>query len=333
MTITGVVVKNIIRKLLAGEDYRIEVVALLNAEFLQYVIEFFGRVVDAKLKNQSVTIDWYKAEFLNPEHPDLKPADIAIHSGLNMKTIENMYHTKRKEVVLEASIDHYDTLLNAIQELTEQSDVDVTLTIKFRGVSIDLDINESLIVINTIAVKRAALRGGLWSTAGKQVEKPLMTTLCALFRVPLRYFDQSVRPRSTGQADREADFYLVDNTGLSHRCEVKLMGRGNPESADAPHARDTQVFVANTLSARSKVQLDRANIHWVELRNADDYKRFEQVLTALSIPYQPFGGDIHEALDKIFQVILPDDAESSFTLDSILQERSGDDSQLLVDLE
>jgi len=58
------------------------------------------------------------------------------------------------------------------------------LTIKFKGVSVDLNINESLIVINSLAVKRAALRGGLWSTAGKRVEKPLMQTLCKLYDVP-----------------------------------------------------------------------------------------------------------------------------------------------------
>jgi len=41
MTITEQVVKNIIRKLLKGEDYRIEVVTLINAEFLQFAIDFF----------------------------------------------------------------------------------------------------------------------------------------------------------------------------------------------------------------------------------------------------------------------------------------------------
>ena len=93
MTITGAVIKSIIRKLLAGEDYRVVVVALLDAEFLQYVIDFFGRVVDAKLKCRPVTADWYKEEFLNPE---LDKSDIAVHSGLNMKTITNMYETSRK---------------------------------------------------------------------------------------------------------------------------------------------------------------------------------------------------------------------------------------------
>lgn len=329
MTITGVVIKNIIRKLLAGEDYRAEIVALIDADFLQYVIDFFGRIIDAKLRNHSVTADWYKEEFLNPA---LDKSDIAIHSGLNMKTITNMYGSAAKPVVLEAAGKHYDVLLNTIQDLTEQDDVDVSLTIKFRTVSVDLNINESLIVINTLAVKRAALRGALWSAAGKQVEKPLMTTLCALFRVPLRYFNQSFLPISTNEVEREADFYLVDNAGLRHRCEVKLMGKGNPEGADAPHARDTQVFVADTISDLGKTQLDRSNIHWVELRDEDGYKRFEQVLTTLSIPYQPFEGDVQDALEKILPVILSDDVQSSVTPDIILREQSREEA-LLVNFE
>jgi hypothetical protein len=56
MTITGAVIKNIIRKLLTGEDYRDDLNALIDAEFLQYIIEFFGRVVDAKLKDRKVAM-------------------------------------------------------------------------------------------------------------------------------------------------------------------------------------------------------------------------------------------------------------------------------------
>ena len=60
MTLTDQVVKNIIKRLIKGQDYRIEVVALINAEFLQFAIDFFKKIVDAKLANQDVTIDWYK---------------------------------------------------------------------------------------------------------------------------------------------------------------------------------------------------------------------------------------------------------------------------------
>lgn len=82
MTITEQVTKKIIKRLLKGQDYRIEIVALINAEFLQFAIEFFKKVVDAKLKNENLTIDWYKKEFLNPK---LGTDEIAINAGLNKK--------------------------------------------------------------------------------------------------------------------------------------------------------------------------------------------------------------------------------------------------------
>lgn len=66
MTLTEQVTKNIIKRLLNSQDYRIEIVALINAQFLQFAIDFFKQVIEAKLKNENVTIDWYKKEFLNP---------------------------------------------------------------------------------------------------------------------------------------------------------------------------------------------------------------------------------------------------------------------------
>ena len=208
--------------------------------------------------------------------------------------------------------------------------MDVTLTLKFRDVSVDLDISESLVVINTIAVKRSALRGGLWSTAGKQVEKPLMATLCALFQVPRRYFDQSLLPPS----EREADFYLHDIAGNRNRCEVKLMGKGNPESADAVFARGSRVLVANSLSQTNKQQLDSSDILWVELQTENGYERFERVLNALSIPCKPFTGDLQETLDKILPVILSDEAQSSVTPEALLHDANeGYGSELLIELD
>jgi len=57
MTITEQVARNIIRKLLSGEDYRIEIVTLINTEFSQFAIQFFKKIVDKKLNNQGVTVD------------------------------------------------------------------------------------------------------------------------------------------------------------------------------------------------------------------------------------------------------------------------------------
>lgn len=292
MTLTDQVVKNIIKRLIKGQDYRIEVVALINAEFLQFAIEFFKKVVEAKLANNDVTIDWYKQTFLNR---NLSSQDIAINSGLNKKTITNMYNSASKEIVIDASNEHYDVLYQSISNLIEsQPDIDLTLTIKFRSVSVELNINESLIVINTLAVKRSALRGGLWSTAGKRVEKYLMATLCKVYNVPFEHFDQSKIPASM----REVDFYLIKEQTYS-RCEVKMMGRGNPESADAIFARESDVFVADKLSDLSKQQADKLNVKWVELRDENGYKRFAQILNELEIPFTEFKGDLDAHLDKI----------------------------------
>jgi hypothetical protein len=156
-----------------------------------------------------------------------------------------------------------------------------------------------LIVINTLAVKRAALRGGLWSTAGKSAEKYLMMTLCKLYQVPDNYYDASHFVKDKGKkVDREIDFYLL-NKGKEYLCEVKLMGKGNPESADAIIARDTNVFVADTLSLQNKNQCDQLGVNWVALRDKDGYQRFKLALEKLCIPHKDYNGNLDVDLLKI----------------------------------
>jgi len=302
MTITEQVAKNIIKKLLMGEDYRIEVVTLINAEFLQFAVDFFKKIVDAKLKSKNITVDWYKKEFLDPELP---ARDIAINSGLNKKTIHNMFNSSTKEIVIDASNEHYDVLYETIKNLVEtEHELDLTLTIKFKGVSVDLNVSESLIVINTLAVKRAELRGGLWSTAGKRVEKPLMQTLCKLYDVPDKNYAVKIKGKIAEDVDfeREIDFYLVEGKN-QYKCEVKLMGRGNPESADAVIARGSKVFVGDKLSETNKRQLDSLGVEWVELRNDGGFKRFETVLDHLKIPHDKLPSNIDKKLETVFKEI------------------------------
>ena len=302
MTLTEQVAKNIIRKLLKGEDYRIEIVTLINAEFLQFAIDFFKKVVEAKLNNEEVTTDWYKSAFLNSE---LDKTDIAINSGLNMKTIGNMFNSTRKEVVIDASNKHYDSLYAAIKALVDsEDDLELTLTIKLKGVSVDLNVSESLIVINTLAVKRAALRGGLWSTAGKRVEKPLMQTICKLYSVSEENFQVVIKGIDSEQTfQREIDFFLV-NDDQNYKCEVKLMGKGNPESADVVIARDSRIFIADKLSDTNKAQLDSLNVEWVELRDKIGFRRFKTVLENLEIPHSELNeNDLNSKIDEIFEEI------------------------------
>jgi hypothetical protein len=211
-----------------------------------------------------------------------------------------MYNSASKEIVIDASNEHYDVLYESISNLVDsQSDIDLTLTIKLKGVSVDLNMNESLIVINTLAVKRAALRGGLWSTAGKRVEKFLMATLCHLFDVPFIHFDQSRVPESM----REVDFFIIKDENY-YRCEVKLMGKGNPESADAIFARESDIFVADKLSDLNKKQAEMLKVNWVELRSKNGYMKFEEILTKLNIPHSKKVENIDLKVDEVLKEIL-----------------------------
>ena len=299
MTLTDQVIKNIITRVVKSEDYRIEIVNLINAEFLQFSIDFFKKVVNAKLNSEDITIDWYRQHFMATTLPS---DDIAINAGLNMKTISNMYGSATRSIVIEASNEHFESLYQSIQTLVEiEEGIDLTLTIKLKGVSVDLNVSESLIVINTLAVKRAALRGGLWSTAGKSAEKYLMLTLCKLYQVPESNYDATHFVKDKGKkVDREIDFYLL-NGEQKYLCEVKLMGKGNPESADAVIARYTNVFVGDTLSQQNKNQCEGLGVHWVALRDRNGYQRFGEALQALGIPHQPYNGNLDDDLPEIVE--------------------------------
>jgi len=296
--LTDAVIKKVILKALKSEDYHAEILSLINTNFMEYAIDFFGRVAQAKLRNDTIGTDWHKKEFFT--NPSLSSKEMIINSGLNRKTVDNSFGSSSRKVVLEVIPEYYDTLRSSIHDLAiNNQDIDITLTIKFRGVSVDLNITESLIVINTLAVKRAELRGGAWSTTGKSVEKYLMLTLCYLFEVPPQHYDL----RGLTSENREVDFFIISENGERHFCEVKLMGKGNPESADAVIARDSAIFIADSLSDANKVQLSRRRVYWVELRSPEGYRKFYDVLLNLSIPAEPFDSSLDEALERIFGII------------------------------
>lgn len=297
MPLNVVAKKNIIKKVITNSDYRNEVLVIIDEIFLNYCIKFFKQIVKAKIDNLGEPTDWYKKVFLNT---DLPKEQIAINSGINIKSINNAYNTSRKKVVIQASMDNYSRLVQTINGLVDDDrELQVKLSIKFKDVSVDLTVRESLIVINTIAVRRAEIRGGMWSAVGKQIEKPLMVSLCRLFDVPYELLNQSDNPTSF----REVDFYILSSKGEKLRTEVKLMGKGNPESADAIFAREPRIFVADKLSDKNKTQAEKLGVEWVELRAKDGYKKFLAVLEKLEVSNTPFEGDLVEKIDNILTEI------------------------------
>ena len=299
--ISNASIKEMVKALILKGNYRPIVITLLDREFLEYVMDFFRKVVEAKMKYQAITIDWYEKEFLDDS---LTKKEIASNAGLNEKTITNVHGNARKETVIEASRLHYEQLHKIIDSM--EDDVNVILTIKFNSVGVELTVKESLIVINALAVKRAALRGGYWSVSGKRVEKPLMVTLCKIFGVEHGHYDTGTAASSQDTSvNREVDFNLVDERARKYACEVKLMGRGNPESADGAIARDSNIFVADKLSESNKKDLDEREILWVELSEPDGYKKFGQILQECQIPHHAC---VYEDIEQRLEEILEDDS-------------------------
>ena len=304
MKLTNQVNKEIIRKLLHSENYRDEIVALIDAEFMTYAVEFLKQVVKSKGSNSSDT--WYIDDFLNS---NLKKEDLAINAGLNMKTISNYYNSATKEIVIAESLNHFNKIDSLIENfLSTLNDLEISLKISDDQNQIDLSFKEFLIVLNSIAVKRAALRGGAWSTAGKRVEKPLMLTMCKIFGVNEKNYAVKVKGKELAidEFEREIDFFLI-GTGKFEKelkCEVKLMGVGNPESADAVIARDSDVFIADKLSDTNKKQLNSRSVQWVELRSELGFRKFTEILDAFGIPHVNLPSKWEDIVDSYLNEIL-----------------------------
>lgn len=287
MRFDSIIINKTIEKLLKGEDYREEIVNAINLEFLDFALEFFKQILEAKMSDTSINLEWYKQYFIN--NANVEPSEAAIFAGMNKKTISNIYGSATKEIVLNvanANIDYLEDLLSSLGDSSEN--IGINLKISYKGISVELNLNESLLVINALATKKIALRGGAWSSIGKRVEKPLVLALCEKCRVKKDCINSEIfKKNGELDFDREVDFKLHNfNQSKEYRVEVKLMGKGNPESADAVIARDTNIFIADTLSLQNKNQLKSLGIEYLELKNNKNcLNDFRKILDKLEIPY------------------------------------------------
>lgn len=285
---------NILRMILKGEHYRKAVIDQIAEDFLHFTIQFFKDITTAKIEGKKISKDWYKRYFLTGKFPK---SETAIYAGLNNKTIHNIYGRTTREVVFEVSPQNYGDLLEKIDALISDDDdsLEIQMAIKYNNVSATLSLSETMIVVNTLGVKRSEIRGGAWSGLGKRLELPLMLALAKLYQVPARHY---AGKGLTGE-NREVDFHFLNRAGDQFFCEVKLMGKGNPESADAIIARDTDIFIADTLSTLNKQQLTQRGCKWIELRESNGYRRIYEVFSQLDIPCDDFTGNLDSALDEI----------------------------------
>ena len=308
MEITKELIASVIRKLiLPGENHRREIVNYINKNFLDFAFSFFQEVVGAKMRDEEINVDWYKKTMMNEMLP---PDDIAINAGINKKTIGNVYGNARRATVIDAAHKNYEHVKELIEDLINAGDgVDLTLTIKFKKASVELNVSESLIVINALAIKRAALQGGAWGQIGKRAEKPLMLALCHLYSVDSKNYDVKQK-KEDGKAGykREIDFFIV-NGKIRHKCEIKLIGKGNTESIDSVFAREGRVFVADNLTKNNIKQLNDKKIEFIHLKSEVGYRGFATVLKNLQIPHKDYKGNLEKDIDKIVKKAMAEAAE------------------------
>ena len=281
------VIVNTVEKLLRGEDYREEIVNSINAVFFDFTIKFFKEIVEAKFNDNRIGLEWYKKKFINGK--EFSADEAAIYAGINKKTIVNICGSSQKNVVLDIANKNFEYLNNVIKELEEDSlkGIAINIKISLKDITVELSLTESLLVINALATKKLQLRGGAWSSIGKKVEKPLLDSLCEKLRVPKKNIDNSTfKQDKSKKYDREVDYKLISNDNKIYRIEVKLMGKGNPESADATIARDSDIFVADTLSQQNCNQLSDRGVEYLVLKdNKDILLNFSKILKKLDIPF------------------------------------------------
>lgn len=286
MKFNEMVIKQTVDKLISGKDYREEVVNAINIEFLDFALEFFKKILKAKMNDTNINLTWYKKNFINGN--EINPDDAVIFAGMNKKTVSNIYGSATKEIMINVANNNIDYLESILKSLGNESDnIGISIKISYKNISVELNLSESLLVMNALATKKIALRGGAWSSIGKRVEKPLILELCRLSGVPQEYINADIfKKDSKLEFDREVDFKLYNfNKRKEYRIEVKLMGKGNPESADAVIARETNIFIADTLSLQNKNQLKSLNIEFLELKNnKNSIADFRKILQKLNIP-------------------------------------------------
>ena len=277
-------VAQVVRLALLGRDHRDVVVEKIDRDFVLETRRFLNQVIEAKQTGSDPDRDWYE-DMLMKDPIDAK--ELAWGAGTNLKTIANKHGSSRRELVIDEARHHLSSFRRLIDGLFDESS-SVELTLRNDASTVRLNNTETMTVLNALAVRRAGMRGGAWSSIGKQAEGPLMEALCRVFRVPDRSYSRSVNDED---AKREVDFYLYRPVGRPVKCEVKLMGKGNPESADHTAARQTNVFVASTLSESTRNSLDANNIMWTELQTPYGLMRFQQTLAAYAIEHTPISRD------------------------------------------
>lgn len=284
------------RLILDGENHRRVIFEGLNRQFLAYALEFFEQI--AMAKPASGDGDWYRDIFIRH---GIDKKELSVRGAVPEKTVGNIHGSQRYDLVLKEAQRNVDYLRRTMAVLLDGEVPDGHFLAIDRGDEmVELTLEETLLVASALAVKYGKLRGGLWSSLGKQAEVPLMETLCEIFGVA----DQHRRVPGAGEGHHQTDYTLIKDAAV-YRCEVKLSGKGNPEGLPLAPARGARLLVADQMSDQTKQTCKEMNVEWVELASPDGWKRFGRALDAFKIPRNRREAVSEEELDETLGRVLP----------------------------
>ena len=64
ITFENKIITSVVNKLLTGKNYRTDILNYINIQFLDFSIQFFKDILQAKLNNNDINLDWYKTTFI-----------------------------------------------------------------------------------------------------------------------------------------------------------------------------------------------------------------------------------------------------------------------------
>ena len=135
MRFDKIVIKQTVSKLISGKDYREEIINAINVEFLDFALEFFKKILQAKMNDTNINLDWYKKNFIN--NNEIKPDEAAIFAGMNKKTVSNIYGSATKEIMINvanSNIDYLETILKSLGN--ESENIGISIKISYKNISV-----------------------------------------------------------------------------------------------------------------------------------------------------------------------------------------------------
>ncbi|MXX80461.1 MAG: CfrBI family restriction endonuclease [Chloroflexi bacterium] len=300
VTIANDMKQHIIRELLAeGGNHRLAVFQAINETFIRHALEFLERATQHKAQwedssqSQTAGEGWY-LDFLRASYSDMDEAEMI--GAMPKKTIGNIYGGKSVAVVQGALQENVLHLIEAYDEARALHAEPSPAVLSVNGV--EFSSAETVLLINSLAVKRQQISGGFWSAVGMGTERPLLQSLCALYELDEQYHRGGIEKDNRYQVD-----YMLHRSGVEYRCEVKLNGKGNPESVTSAIARDPRILFADFISEQNREKLDSSGIAWIDFSDQRGFRRFRDALLRFKIPHtDPPNLD---RLDDILDEILP----------------------------